>query len=513
VEWIDFDGDGDLDIFIMGQYEFEVYVAKTYRNDDGNFIEIENDIFSLKSCGSDWGDYDGDGDYDLLLMGDENVPDDDDIPHVTIYANDGGGNFSFAAEVTGMSTGEAKFGDYDNDGDLDVGISGRVESFVYTTKIFRNDDNVNFTEIEGDFPDLRYSDVAWGDYDNDGDLDFLVTGSFENESPSELYIFRNDGFDVFTDTNADIMGIRQGDVVWGDLDQDGDLDVIVNGIHDHDSWIGYIYLNEGMDQYTLVDSVVSLKYADMALGDIDNDNDLDLFLGGRYDYMDYRVFVFENEVEFENTTPTAPASLVSVVDQDNVILSWIAGDDIETGSLGLNYNISIGTESGTDDYMPALADLESGHREVARIGNAGSNLVFTIHNLPQGMYYAKVQAIDTSLIGSSFCEEVSFEITWTGEDENLIPMITELKGNYPNPFNPETTIEFAVSEESDVELAVYNLKGQKVKELLRGTLQPAAYSLVWDGRNDAGTAVSSGVYMYILETDNFREVRKMTLLK
>ncbi|MCF7920517.1 MAG: FG-GAP-like repeat-containing protein [Candidatus Cloacimonetes bacterium] len=513
VEWIDFDNDGDLDIFAMGQNVFEVYIARTYRNDEGIFTEIENDILPLKSCDSDWGDYDADGDYDLLVMGDENIPDDDDIPHVTIYANDGYGNFTFAAEVTGISSGEAAFGDYDNDGDLDVGVSGRIESWVYTTKIFRNDDNVNFTEIEGDFPVLRYSDVAWGDYDNDGDLDFLVSGSFENESPSEIYLFRNDGNDTFVDAQAAMLGIRQGDIVWGDLDQDGDLDVIVNGIHDYTSWIGYIYLNQGLDEFTLVDSVVSLKYADMVLGDADNDNDLDLFLTGRYDYLDYRVILYENEISFTNTTPLAPAGLTADIVENNVTLSWDAGDDAETGTEGLSYNLWLGNETGNDDYFPALADLETGYREVARFGNAGKNLSYTIHDLPQGIYYAQVQAIDTSHIGSVFCPEISFEITWTAGDENLLPAVTELKGNYPNPFNPETTIEFTLAQDENVELIIYNLKGQKVKTLVKGKMEAADYSIIWDGSDEQGNIAASGVYLYRMHTESCDLIRKMTLLK
>jgi FlgD Ig-like domain len=85
--------------------------------------------------------------------------------------------------------------------------------------------------------------------------------------------------------------------------------------------------------------------------------------------------------------------------------------------------------------------------------------------------------------------------------------------NYPNPFNPSTTIEFTVRERSKVSLKIYNVAGQLVRTLVDGDRAPGAvHKVAWDGRNDAGTTVSSGVYFYKLVTSDFTQTRKMVLL-
>lgn len=89
-----------------------------------------------------------------------------------------------------------------------------------------------------------------------------------------------------------------------------------------------------------------------------------------------------------------------------------------------------------------------------------------------------------------------------------------LKQNYPNPFNPTTNIEYTLNTASSVTLRIYNVMGQEVRTLVGGAVQPAStYSVAWDGKDNAGRAVTSGIYMYRLEAGQLTETRKMTLLK
>jgi flagellar hook assembly protein FlgD len=85
--------------------------------------------------------------------------------------------------------------------------------------------------------------------------------------------------------------------------------------------------------------------------------------------------------------------------------------------------------------------------------------------------------------------------------------------NFPNPFNPSTTIEYSVSEESPVEIAVFNVGGEKVTTLLNETKSPGRYKVVWDGTDDAGREVSSGVYFYRLTIADYHSTKKMLMLK
>ncbi len=100
-----------------------------------------------------------------------------------------------------------------------------------------------------------------------------------------------------------------------------------------------------------------------------------------------------------------------------------------------------------------------------------------------------------------------------GVDDLVIPSFTQLHQNYPNPFNPTTTISYQLPEESEVELTIYNLKGQKVKQLVNDQLPDGQHSIVWNGKDDNGKSVSSSIYFYKLKTDNHEETKKMILMK
>ena len=88
-----------------------------------------------------------------------------------------------------------------------------------------------------------------------------------------------------------------------------------------------------------------------------------------------------------------------------------------------------------------------------------------------------------------------------------------LQQNYPNPFNPQTEIRFVLAQGGRAELSVFNILGQKVRTLVDGQLSPGAHRAMWDGRNDAGRQLASGVYIYQLVSGNYREIKKMILLR
>ena len=94
-----------------------------------------------------------------------------------------------------------------------------------------------------------------------------------------------------------------------------------------------------------------------------------------------------------------------------------------------------------------------------------------------------------------------------------LPEVYALGFNYPNPFNPETTIKYALPQASDVELVIYNSLGQVVRTLVNERQGAGRYAFTWDAANDRGQAVSSGIYLYRLQAGEFAKVRKMLLLK
>lgn len=94
-----------------------------------------------------------------------------------------------------------------------------------------------------------------------------------------------------------------------------------------------------------------------------------------------------------------------------------------------------------------------------------------------------------------------------------IPSVYSLAQNFPNPFNPTTTIEYSIPTTGNVSLVIYNIAGQKVRTLVNGTQSASFYKVVWDGKNDNGMSVATGTYFYKLVSGNYSKIVKMTLMK
>jgi hypothetical protein len=93
------------------------------------------------------------------------------------------------------------------------------------------------------------------------------------------------------------------------------------------------------------------------------------------------------------------------------------------------------------------------------------------------------------------------------------PKFTTLSQNFPNPFNPSTRIMFELKEKGLVTLKIYNVAGQLVRTLVNGARDAKSHTVLWDGANDRGSAVASGIYFYKMDTKDFSQTRKMVLLR
>ncbi len=105
-------------------------------------------------------------------------------------------------------------------------------------------------------------------------------------------------------------------------------------------------------------------------------------------------------------------------------------------------------------------------------------------------------------------------VTPTDTDDPSVPILeTALLGNYPNPFNPSTTLSFSLIETSPVELVIFNARGQRVRSLVNRTLSSGMHSVVWDGRDEQGRSASSGIYFYRMHAGKYSSTRKMIMMK
>ena len=105
------------------------------------------------------------------------------------------------------------------------------------------------------------------------------------------------------------------------------------------------------------------------------------------------------------------------------------------------------------------------------------------------------------------------QVTGIDDRQNAIPTEFALDQNYPNPFNPTTSIGYALKENTKVVLKIYNLLGQEVRTLVNGNQEAGYKKVAWDGMNDKGTRVASGIYIYRIKAGDFVKARKMILMK
>ncbi|MBZ0111187.1 MAG: FG-GAP-like repeat-containing protein, partial [Thermoanaerobaculia bacterium] len=250
ITWVDYDNDGDNDLLLPSVWDFDLFEYRTalMRNDGPNgtggwiFTDADAGFTGTGHAQSAWADFDGDQDLDLLLT---HLAPLTDLGFIRRYRNDGDGVF-VGEDILGTLTvehGEVQWGDYDGDGDLDVLVIGNIgeKDGTYDTvlRLYRNDSE---TYIPIELIDCLgcegWTDVNagyWADYDSDGDVDILLAGTYNSGSQIDgrAKIYDNEN-GVFVDSGNQLpaprsSGPRGGTFSWLDIDGEGDLDYFIAG--------------------------------------------------------------------------------------------------------------------------------------------------------------------------------------------------------------------------------------------------------------------------------------------
>lgn len=318
----DVDRDGDLDALVSGELFGEVNGTILYVNDgEGNytedtrqhflgygfskavFIDINNDGYEdIISGGKMLYENNGDGSFSeggslhMIDFFDVEVVDIDkdglediiaaNYNTIQWYRNTGNGFFEEKSSIGNAFTNPYfATGDIDGDGDLDLFMNARLSSGIY-----ENDGTGKFSlKTSANFVDIHTCNTAFSDLDNDGDLDLLMSGGTTGTETDQLLLL-NDGNGNFTKNNTNIMGVTHANLIFFDADNDGDNDVVVSGLYFHnyegdnikiDTKI-IMYTNNGSAEFSEVEnmSFVNAYNGFLAVGDIDNDDDMDLFVSG-----------------------------------------------------------------------------------------------------------------------------------------------------------------------------------------------------------------------------------------
>jgi hypothetical protein len=521
VAWGDYDNDGDLDFVLCGITTSGTYLSKIYENGNGTFTVTDAVLPGVKDGSVSWGDFDNDNDLDILITGET----ENDGNIALIYRNDDGTFNEYDAGLPGVAYGDGVWGDYDNDGDLDILITGN-----WIVSLYENIDGV-FILTQADFGQLQNSRATWGDFNNDGNLDILLTGDtgggyfadiFLNQAgefiqanlgitglfsgSANLVDYDNDGdldisitgFDIYLtpqfltyDNMGDgtiavhdnfMEGIAISSVDWGDYDNDGDLDILMCGkTAACGGSVSKVYSNDnGMFQMDPGASLQGAIRSNAAWADFDNDGDLDFILSGMTaDEVPFtQLFLnMAGSNEFVvNTTPEAPEGLETIVDGQSVTFSWEKAGDAQTPQDGLYYNFRLGSYSGGCDKITPMAAEESGYRIIQSIGNTNMNNSWTISGLMPGTYYWSVQTIDQAYSGSGFSEEGTFMVVAADVNEFEEGIISNI---FPNPVSDKVFLYSKTQDE--FEISIISTSGQQIHHALISSGDPVDVSFLKEG--------------------------------
>ncbi|MDP1622754.1 MAG: FG-GAP-like repeat-containing protein [Bacteroidales bacterium] len=475
ITWADFDNDGDLDLLLPSIFDDTSFSYRTamMRNDGANgtggwiFNEITSAFAPTMHAQSAWADYDADGDLDLLLI---NIAPLTEESFIRRYRNDGNGAF-YGEDILGslsVEHGEAQWGDYDGDGDLDILVAGNLKELNGTfnpiaIRIYRND-NENYIPVEvivnpygeGWFD---FTAVTWADYDSDGDMDILVAGNYNSGSQIEgrARIYSNNN-GIFTDSGNELPSPR----AWGD--RGGTF-----------SWI-----------------------------DIDNEGDLDYFIAGQYfvpggnGLVEAQMHLYRNDAPGQNSAPLTPTGLsFTQMSGNSALLSWLPGIDDHTPTGALTYDLKL-FQDNIPLYFPA---------HTPEPGNVSAVTEWLLTGLQNGNYTWTLSTIDAAYIGSPVATG-EFTIGITSAEEVPDNHLAEyhLGQNYPNPCDRFTTVRYSIPRKEMVSMKVYNIHGEEITTLLNEEKQPGSYEASLDLTN-----LSDGLYYYRLKTREFSMTRKMVI--
>ena len=242
---------------------------------------------------------------------------------------------------------------------------------------------------------------------------------------------------------------------------------------------GYKVYRDGVEIAEIFDPLV-MSYLDEGLD------------AGSYDYYATAIYTNPDDESGPSNTETAvitlpaPTGLNCVSNWPNILCTWTA----MPGVLGFNLyqNDVFVTYSTSTFYLHA--------------------------NVPAGTYTYNLAAVFNGNWEGAWSTDI--EVVHedpNGVDPNLIPLVTSLDGNYPNPFNPTTTIKFGLHEDQKVAISVYNVKGEKVRTLVNGELEAGYHSILWNGKDDSGKTAASGVYFYKMKAGKYIKTQKMLMMK
>ena len=463
IKWVDLNNDGWLDIAIIGQPGGAGVSFQTLINNQGVFeINTPTSVFGLKKSNMAFGDYDNNGTLDMFTSGQDALGN----ARSYLYTNDGKGNFAVVPEfnslyvVPNMFDADARFVDYDLDGDLDLVYAGTDQSSnpvggvrvntILDPKITSNSYGGNYNNgytyglnsYNSDcqcYIGLSMNNARFdiGDIDGDGDMDIVEIGTNKKSNGAgftlipQLVIIRNQTVEnknakfgnyfsygsIYNTSVVILDSISDGDVKLVDFNNDGLLDITVTGLDAKTNAVTKFYLNQGgYGNFTLSTNNSIAQYSSSAIswGDANGDGDMDLVISGLKNNGGSSTSIYmNNQGTNGNKAPTAPKNLRFIDQgQGRILLQWDAATDDHTIASNLYYNLKLGTKPGKSDLRVIQVNDANGKLLTPNTSLIGTNQYYI--ELPPGVYFWSVQAVDGNYSSSTFApnQKIVLQYPW-----------------------------------------------------------------------------------------------------
>lgn len=573
--WIDYDTDGDADLFITNNsFSSPVFQNMLFEQvETGVFQQVTSPTLPRSTnSGQSCADYDNDGDVDCVVT-------DIQEPTTAFYRNEGG-TFAEASStvvsLNGVRGWSAAWGDYDNDGYLDLVISGGGSS----NRLYRNAGAPTYAlvavtgepVVSGAAP---YTVPTWSDFDQDGDLDLFIGAGPASGQLGKDYLYRNlltetgtASFERITEAENSIAAVaRDGQQFsWIDYDNDGDLDVYITNWRNAGGFQGHpneLYRNDGEGTFTHVTNSTLSEGAQSSLGsawaDFDNDGDLDVYVANdnagfsSSDHGNDRFYLNNGDGTFQlredlglGTDRSNNASaVVADYDEDGDLDLYVTSirpgvqqagqlyrNDLANGNHWIRLQL-VGTTSnrsaiGAKVWVKAtifgqsywqLREVSSQtafngqHELTVHVGLGDATLIDSIRVEWPSHRLEEVAsvAVDQRVVWTEGADFSGIQVD--AEQARVeIPTAMTLTSAYPNPFHHTTAFTYALPHAMTVRIAVYNAKGQQVRVVRDGLQMAGHHEVIWDGLGASGQRLSGGTYLYVLDTASARLVRSVVYI-
>jgi hypothetical protein len=467
--WGDFDNDGDPDLFVtnLGSH----YNSFFENSGEGTFTKVIGSIITQEnptSTSASWGDYNNDGNLDLVVA---------NYGKNFLFRKEGA---AFTKITQGpIATDETTsyltlWGDYNNDGYIDLFVANSSDNGPLLNNLYKNNGDGSFLSIQGDpvvtdNTEMGYGG-SWGDYDNDGFLDLFVS-NISYQTAGNNFLYNNNGDGSFT-------RITQGNIVndggysfgssWGDYDNDGDLDLAVANFDVGSGGVNFLYSNNGDGTFTRLTSeeiaTDNFSSVGLAWGDYDRDGDLDLMVANSGNDDEDNVLYRNNG----NSNNWLNIKLIGTQSNKSAIAAKVKAKAVIDGEPVWQLR----EVSGLTGYCSQNSlNVHFGLGDAAEIDSL-------IIDWPSGL----IQIFENVDVSNFISIEEGEVLGIDDNSNNVqSPQSFNLFQNYPNPFNPNTIIEYSIPHAGYVRMKVYDVLGNEIVTLVNEEKPAGEYRVEFVG--------------------------------